>query len=313
MLAKDGVVLWYNLTMEIKTVSKKHLIILGLILIAIGAIAIAGFWRYRKNLWLIHKQQTENQKAEEITIRIIEGWSNKEIGEYLQKQGIINEADFLNKIKSFDTAEYRSFLPEEAKGALQGFLYPDTYRLYKSVADRSKTSEDEAAGQIIAKLLDNFQKKLPSDASGLAKKQGLNLYQTITLASMVENETGRNIASAEDRKQLEQERKIVAGIFYNRLRANMALQSDATINYITGKRDPSPELEDLKIKSPYNTYINRGLPPTPIGNPSLSSINSVLNPIKTDYFYFLHKQPSGEPVYSKTFDEHVKNKQRYLK
>ena len=112
---------------------------------------------------------------------------------------------------------------------------------------------------------------------------------------------------------LDEERRIVAGIFYNRLNAGMALQSDATINYFTGKNDPSPLLEDLEKNSPYNTYKNRGLPPTPIGNPSLSSITAVLNPTNTDYFYFLHKQPSGEPVYSRTFEEHVANKQKYLK
>jgi UPF0755 protein len=93
----------------------------------------------------------------------------------------------------------------------------------------------------------------------------------------------------------------------------MALQSDATVNYATGKNLPSPTLADLEVNSPYNTYKHRGLPPGPISNPSLSSLMAAIYPAETDYLYFLHKQPSGEPVYSKTFEEHVANKLKYLK
>lgn len=300
--------------MQIPITNKKHLIILAAIIIAASATAAASFYQYRKSQWLAYKQKVESQKAEEITIRIIEGWSNKEIAEYLEKQKIIPATDFLQNVKYFNPPKAdQSILPKEAKGDLQGFLYPDTYRLFKSITDRQTTTADEAAKTVISKLLDTFEKKLPADAPAKANKQGLSLYQAVVLASIVENETGRNAVSAEAKSQLDEERKIVAGIFYNRLRINMALESDATINYITGKNDPAPLLADLEIKSPYNTYKNRGLPPTPIGNPSLSSINAVLNPADTEYFYFLHKQPSGEVVYSKTFEEHIKNKQKFLK
>jgi UPF0755 protein len=299
--------------MQIPLINKKQIVLLALLAAVIFSAFSLLYYRHKQKQWLLKKQAIENQKAEEINIRIIEGWSNKEIAAYLEKQGIISAADFLRGIKNFDTKEYDNFLPQQAKGDLQGFLYPDSYRLFKSISDRSLTPADEASKTIIKKLLDTFKKRLPANTEALAKKQGLSLYEAITLASIIENETGRNAVSAESKAKLDEERRIVAGIFYNRLNAGMALQSDATINYFTGKNDPSPLLEDLEKNSPYNTYKNRGLPPTPIGNPSLSSITAVLNPTHTDYFYFLHKQPSGEPVYSRTFEEHVANKQKYLK
>lgn len=252
-------------------------------------------------------------KAEEITITLIEGWDNRDIAEFLQKQNIVPRDVFLQVQKNFPKNKYWFLQTAPSESDLQGFLYPDTYRFYKSISDRSKTSTQEAAQVIVEKLLDNFSKKLPKNAETLTQRQGLTIYQAIVLASIIEKETGRNAITLEQKQNLDEERKIVAGIFYNRLKAGMPLESDATINYITGKNSPSPSAEDLRINSAYNTYLNKGLPPTPITNPSLSSILAVLNPTKTDYFYFLHKQPSGEPVFSKTYQEHVNNKFKYLK
>lgn len=272
---------------------------------------ILSKWKQKKE-WEAYKTNIELKKAEEITIRLIEGWSNKEIGDYLEKQGIINASDFKKAIIGFNLDGFPK-IPLNAKGNLQGFLYPDTYRLFKSIKDQTITPTQIAGNTIITKLLSTFESKLPKNAESLAKMQGISLYEAIILASIVENETGRNANTELAKAGLDKERKIVAGIFYNRLRTKMPLQSDATINFISGKNDPAPSLKDLEIESPYNTYKNRGLPPTPISNPSLSSISAVLNPSNTDFFYFLHKQPSGEPVYSKTFDEHIKNKLKYLK
>ncbi len=283
------------------------------LLLLVGLIGGGFVYWQRKARWQEYKKNVENQKAEEITIRIIEGWPNQEIAEYLEKQGIVTKEIFLKTASNFNSLEYQSRLPMEAQKNLQGFLYPNTYRLFKSITNRVITPDADAAQIVIKKLLNEFFNKLPTDAESLAKQQGLSLYQAITLASIVEKETGRNALTPNAKNLLEEERKLVAGIFYNRLKIKMALQSDATINYITGKNDPSATLADLEIDSPYNTYKYAGLPPTPIANPSLSSILAVLNPTKTDYLYFLHKQPTGEPVYAKTFDEHVKNKVRYLK
>ena len=288
---------------------KKPFIVLGvlvIILLGLFILLLADI----KNDAAKKKEKFENTRAEEITIRITEGWNNKEIADYLEKQGIVSAKDFMKYQAEFDSKGYW-FLRDIPNGFdIEGFLFPDTYRLFASV----KVAEPKTASEtIIRKLLGTFAAKVPENAEDLAKKQGLSLYEAITLASIVENETGRNAVSAEQKKLLDEERGIVAGIFYNRLKIGQALESDATVNYATSKNLPSPTLEDLQINSPYNTYKYPGLPPGPISNPSLSSINAVLNPTVTDYFFFLHKQPSGEPIYSKTFEEHVQNKFKYLK
>jgi UPF0755 protein len=261
------------------------------------------------------KQRLEklNAKAQELTITIIEGWNTAEIGKYLEKEGIVNEKNFLTAERNFKPAtfDFLKTLPSDAD--LEGFLFPDTYRILKSTAELAKTNPQLASKTIIKKILDNTQVKLDGLKIDSGETQGLPLFGIITLASIVEKETGRNSTSAEQKQQLQEERQTIAGIFLNRLKAGMPLESDATINYITGKNNPQPSAVDLSINSPYNTYKNQGLPKGPICNPSLSSIEAVLKPIKTDYFYFLHQQPSGEVVYSKTFKEHVRNKQKYLK
>ena len=106
--------------------------------------------------------------------------------------------------------------------------------------------------------------------------------------------------------------KIVSGIFRKRLEANIALQSDATVNYVTGKGRIQPTADDLKVDSPYNTYQYRGLPPTPIANPGLNAINAAIYPENNPYYYFLTTKETGEVIYSRTYDEHLQNKAKYL-
>jgi len=107
-------------------------------------------------------------------------------------------------------------------------------------------------------------------------------------------------------------RRVVADIFLKRLELGMALQSDATINYITKKGIAAPSLNDLEVDSLYNTYKYRGLPPGPICNPSIEAIKAVIYPADTDYLYFLNT-PEGDIIFSKNHDEHVANKFKYLK
>lgn len=286
---------------------KKHFIILGMLVVAIfvlGASLVVDARREDQK----RRQEIENAKAKEITIRITEGWNNREIAEYLETEGIVDAKDFLKAQAEFDTSGY-AFLSDIPPGYdIEGFLFPDTYRLFASIVD-SNTASDA----IITKLLNTFKTKLPEDAYEKADALGMSIYEIVTLASIIENETGRNAVTQAQKANLDEERRIVAGIFYNRLRTGQALESDATINYVTGKNSPAVSLEDLEANSPYNTYKYPGLPPGPISNPSLSSIQAALNPTQTDYFFFLHKQPSGEPVYSRTFEEHVQNKFKYLK
>jgi len=185
------------------------------------------------------------------------------------------------------------FLQEDENGnpeTLEGYLFPDTY----------KFNADASGEEILRKILDNFKNKI-NPLRGQIELNSMNLYEILTLASIVEKE----VSSVDDMR-------VVAGLFLHRLEIGMPLQSDATINYITNKKMPSPLYKDLEVDSPYNTYKYRGLPPGPICNPGLSAIKAVLNPEKTDYLYFL--TPAGKPtVYSKTFKEHEANKRKWLR
>lgn len=256
-------------------------------------------------------------------VTIIEGLAISEVATSIEKQLGIPKATFEQAVKNFEASEYDFLKSKPAKSSLEGFLFPDTYLF-------APTSTSE---EIIERMLGGFevrfaqaQGSLKPNANGvfiisgyenlsINGKRGMTIYELVTLASIIERETGRDVSkgTADSRERLDTERRTVAGIFYNRLGIGQALQSDATINYATGKRVASPSLEDLDVESLYNTYEHAGLTPGPISNPSLSSLEAVLHPIKTNYFYFLHKQPSGEVVYSRNFDEHVRNKNLYLK
>jgi UPF0755 protein len=277
------------------------------------ALSAGAFLAY-KNL-KIKRAGRQHLKAGEIKVTIIEGWTIDDIAKDLnynkQRAGfnhLASTEEFVRAEKEFDTGSY-SFLESKPPNAdLEGFLFPDTYFLPENFSSTTNISQ-----LLVKKALSNFSQKFTPALSEQAKLQGFSVYQILILASILEKETGRNTVTTEQKMALDEERKMVAGIFYNRLRINMPLASDATINYITKKNTPSATAEDIKINSPYNTYQNKGLPPTPICNPSLSSILAALYPTPNDYFFFLHTQPSGKIIYSKTFEEHLKNKQRYLK
>lgn len=280
-------------------------------------------------VWYQHqKSQAKVQIAkskEQQKITIIEGWDTFQIKKYLSEKNVVSETDFTNALKNTQLLEEYEYLPKlSLEQSLEGYLFPDTY-----LVNKPATSDE-----VVRKFLDNFLVKwniAKRDTTQTADQtfiipgysnlnlnsgvKGLTIHQLVTLASILEKETGRNIGGLGQQAKLalQDERSIVAGIFYNRLLIGQGLESDATINYVSGKNDPSPLLSDTRIKSAYNTYINRGLPPGPIANPSLLSLQAVLAPTKTEYYYFLHKQPSGEVVYSKTFAEHVRNKNKFLK
>ena len=149
------------------------------------------------------------------------------------------------------------------------------------------------------KKVNNFQKKaLPN----LKATDTLSSYQVLILASIVEKEVS-----------IPKDRQLVAGIFLNRLKIEMKLQSDATINFITQSGKSQSSLDDLKIDSPYNTYQIGGLPPGPITNPSVEAIKSIINPTPSDYYFFLTTRDNPpKTIFSKTFEEHSKAKQQYL-
>lgn len=240
----------------------------------------------------------------ERRVTIIEGWTNQQVANYLEQRQIVSAKDFLNLLKQKLTFKKEVFNESAYKFKYQGFLFPDTYELAKS----------EDASDLIEKMLENFDSKFTQEMVDDVSVTKLSVGQSVILASIIEKEVGRNVDTLTDKdiEAMKQERRLVSSVFYNRLKIGMALQSDATVNFITGKGQRQASTEDTKIKSPYNTYQIVGLPPTPISNPGLDSLMAAIYPDDTDYVYFLNK-PNGEAVFSKTLEEHNANKAKYLK
>lgn len=220
-----------------------------------------------------------NAKSQEVQVTIPEGYTKDQIGTVIMA--------VLPKITA---AEWK-----EASKDQEGFLFPDTYR-FRADAD-AKTIVQTMNLTLTRRLAEN---KIVVPQTRVMPN-GMSFDDVVILASIVEREVRSS-----------QEMATVAGIFLKRLKIGMALQADSTVNYVTGKQTPGISLDDTKLDSPYNTYQNLGLPPGPISNPGMNAIRAVLNPVMTDNLYFL-TTPEGKVIYSKTFEEHVANKFRYLK
>lgn len=229
---------------------------------------------------------------EGIKITIPEGSTSMEIIDLLTKNKLGDEKTYtklVNNPKEFyDKFE---FLKDKEITSLEGFLYPSTYYF----------KEDESEKEILSHMIEVFNSKYSETLRKKQKEEKKSLYDVIKLASIVEKEA-----------VLDEDRPIIANVFYNRIDIGMPLQSDATIQYIFKERKKSITYDDLKIKSPYNSYINKGLPPTPIANPGIKSIEAILYPANTEYLYFVATIDGGNN-YSKTYEEHVKNVEQYRK
>jgi UPF0755 protein len=171
----------------------------------------------------------------------------------------------------------------------EGYLFPDTY-FFSPSAD---------VASIVASMRENFNTKIAS-LSGDMSVSGHSLSDIVIMASLVEKEARTSV-----------NRRIVAGILWNRFRLGMPLQVDAVFGYIFNRDTYSPSFTDLKVDSPYNTYTHTGLPPGPIDNPGLDSLETVLHPTKTDYLYYLTDK-SGVMHYATTYAGHQANQRKYL-
>ncbi len=236
--------------------------------------------------------------SKEKNVKIIEGWSLSDIAESFEKNNISSAKSFLQIAENpvskwyfnFEKPDFLNDLPREHD--LEGYIYPDTYRVYNNAS----------VSDIVEKALNNFGNKLSSELRVEIKKQGRTIHDVITLASIIEKEV-----------RSDKDKKIVSGILQKRLKIGMRLEVDSTINYITGKNDPGASYVDLEIDSPYNTYRNYGLPPGPISNPSISSIEAAVYPEKSDFLFYLNRQDTLETIFSRNFDEHLRNKNKYLR
>jgi UPF0755 protein len=190
--------------------------------------------------------------------------------------------------KGFGSAE--SFV--EAGGSLEGFLFPDTYALPRHTD----------ALKLVRVMHDAFERALSAETRDAAQARGLTIRQLVTLASIVEKETGNPM-----------ERPLVASVYENRLRIGMALQCDPTVIYaleLAGLYNGNIRHDDLMFDSPYNTYRYPGLPPGPIASPGRASLDAVVHPADSDYLYFVSRN-DGSHVFAATLAEHARNVRRY--
>lgn len=211
----------------------------------------------------------------ELWVTIPEGLRREEIAQRF--------SDVLGKNDSFVS----DFLG--ASSSKEGYLFPDTYLFPR----------EASASSIVNKMISTFN----SRTKDLENKSGLSFTDALILASLIERET-----------KTDEERPVVAGIMLNRLNAGMPLQIDASVQYAVGITKnwwPVLTLDDISVSSPYNTYKNKGLPPAPIANPGLSSLNAAFSPEENDYWYYIH-DPKGQIHYAQTLSEHNSNVSKYL-
>ena len=194
--------------------------------------------------------------------------------------------DFVQATKqSYDFDFLSGTVPQ---GNLEGYLFPATYVVRR----------DSSAQSLVQQMLEAFQEQAWPILNAGPRPMNLSPNQTLTLASIVEIEANTT-----------EDRKLVAGVFYNRLKVGMKLESDVTVNYATGKTTTSAA--DTRVDSPYNTYVAKGLPPSPIDNPSLDAIDAALHPTDSDYLFFIADQ-KGTVHFAKTIEEHNDNIKKYL-
>ena len=233
--------------------------------------------------------------SSESVITIQEGLKIRNIDEKLVELGLLNPGDFKSGVQNWNGWEYYEFLNQNELSSLElvleGYIYPDTYFL---------DSLEFTADDLIYLSLDNFERKLSEldlESSTIYKKY--SLHEIITMASIIENE----VFGVQDRK-------VVSGILWKRLENTWTIGADATLLYI--KDDNIISSADLETDSPYNTRKNLGLPPGPISNPSIESINAALFPTETDYWFYLTTLETGKVIYSKSNEEHNQNRTKYL-
>jgi UPF0755 protein len=218
---------------------------------------------------------------------LLEGWTAQQIGDYLENLGLTRAEDFVRCVK---TCAFQSpILP--AKGSIEGYLYPDTY-----FVDAGSYSDQT----FIARLVGTLESKLTDEDLKAIKDSKHSLQEVVIMASIVERE-----------ERDPDERSTVAGVLWNRFDNGIGLGADATVLYGLGRTKGGLSYVELQTDSPYNTRKYRGLPPTAISNPHISSIRAAIYFKETPYFYYLHGK-DGQVHYGKTLEEHNANKRKYL-
>lgn len=216
----------------------------------------------------------EKGKDKIFKITIPEGLTTKELIEKLENEKRINQSKFVEELSKI---KFPYLTPN---GNFEGYFYPDTYYFPEHFKEKD----------IIKSILNEFLEKYPPEKYPDKEE----FYKKLIMASIIEREA-----------KIKEDKSLISSVFYNRMEKGMKLSSDATVNYIFKYKKRRILYKDLKVESPYNTYINKGLPPTPIGNPDRDSIDAAYNPAETKYLFFVAKQ-DGSHYFSKTYKEHLK-------
>jgi UPF0755 protein len=228
-----------------------------------------------------------------VTVTIPEGWRAEQIAAALEEAGVVSAEEFMQVVHQWrDDYDFLRDRPVGSATSVEGFLFPDTYQL---------PLQTEAI-QVLDIMLQNWDRRVSPELRAKAEERGLTLYEVVTMASIVEREA-----------VIAEERPVIAGVYYNRLVEGMHLQADPTVQYALGYNVESGKWwEDItqeqysSVESPYNTYVNPGLPPGPICNPGLAAIEAALEPEESNYLFFVHVG-EGRHVFAETYEEHLRN------
>lgn len=226
---------------------------------------------------------THNKTLVKLTVP--EGFNIDLIANAIQEKGLLTKEEFITAVKKYPLPEYIDNNTNK-KYALEGYLYPDTYEFLKGAK----------AEYIIGTMIKRFEEVF-NEINKDSKAAKEDIHKIITVASIIEKESGID------------EKGKVASVFYNRIEKHMKMQSCATVLYALGKHKDKLYYKDLEVKSPYNTYINNGLPPGPISSPGIESIKAALNPEKTDYLFFVSYN-DGTHFFTKDYQEFLKVKEK---
>lgn len=222
------------------------------------------------------------------SITIPEGYSVFEIAELLEMKGYANRGEVLKLV--FDKSFVKKVLGAE-RSSLEGYLFPETYSFTKYMG----------AEKILTEMVQTF--KVNFDRVPKPYPMGWSEYQVVTMASIIEKETGAP-----------HERQLISSVFHNRLKKNMRLQTDPTIIYAKGLRDGKIQIDikktDLSWDHPYNTYMKSGLPPGPISNPGFEALKAAVNPAITDFLFFV-SQNDGTHIFSESYEKHNQAVRRF--
>ncbi|MEM7028273.1 MAG: endolytic transglycosylase MltG [Chloroflexota bacterium] len=261
----------------------------------------AGDYELRRNMNMVEiANALQKAKFDEVAVTIPEGLRAEQVAEILAEAGIMDAQQFVDFVRAGVGVDHPLLRDRPAGASYEGYLFPDTYRL----------APNTSPADLVSRMLDNFQARLPSNIQDLATRRNLNLYQMVIIASIVEREAVHD-----------EERPTIASVYLNRLKPDSPepyLRADPTVQYAMGYQVEADQwwktpvsLEEYSaVDSPYNTYLYPGMPPGPIASPGVRSVMGVIEAEETPYLYFVAFE-NGFHVFAETYEEHQQNVSQY--